>query len=325
MNTGTVKPARPAPPVLLISFKRPDLTRRMLENIRQAQPARFYAACDGPRLDRPDDAEKVRAVRSVIAEFGAALHPQTLYQETNLGCARGVSAAISWFFEHEEEGIILEDDCLPDQSFYPFCGELLERYRGVANVMQIAGYNALSGIREMEADYLFSHHGWQWGWATWRRAWLHFDLKMASWPDFKAQGLHQSAPFHPPRIRVTDEMYAGGCDTWDFQWQYAMAANYGLSVIPKYSLITNVGVGLGCTHGIERNASQDQHVRVRPVTFPLKHARFVIADPVYDGLWAARVHVTAARRARQFVGQLLQKCGLKQVVRKIMAFRRPGK
>lgn len=295
------------PPVLLIVFKRPDLTRKQLESIRAGKISRLYVACDGPRENRPEDKAKVDAVRRVIAEYESALQPITLYQETNLGCGKGVSTAISWFFEHEEEGIILEDDCYPDPSFYRFCGEMLERYRNVTNVMQVAGYNALSGACPIDADYRFSHCGWQWGWATWRRAWAFFDLKMASWPEFKRLGLHNSAPFCEPRIRVCDEMYEGGCDTWDFQWQYAMAANYGLSVIPRFSLITNVGVGFECTHGIECNVSQEQHVLVRPVNFPLKHPRFIIVDPVYDRLWMDKIEITAAKKLRQFLGKLLRK------------------
>ena len=100
----------PIPPVLLIVFRRPSLTRKMLESIRNAKPPRLYIACDGPRSNRSDDEEKVRAVRSVISEFADELHPMTLYQETNLGCGKGVSTAITWFFEHEEEQTIGEGE-----------------------------------------------------------------------------------------------------------------------------------------------------------------------------------------------------------------------
>ncbi len=309
-NDKARSPDVPIPTVLLIAFRRPALTRKMLESIREAKPPRLYIACDGPRPDRPDDEERVRAVRAVIAEFADDLHPITCYQEKNLGCGKGVSTAISWFFEHEEEGIILEDDCYPDPSFYRFCGEMLERYRNIANVMQVAGYNAISGACPIDADYLFSHFGWQWGWATWRRAWQHFDLKMNSWPEFKRMGLQKSTAFNNKRIRVFEEMYAGKCDTWDYQWHYAVASNYGLSIVPKFSLITNIGVGLDCTHGVECNASQDQAVTARPVVFPLKHNRFVVPDPYYDRLIVKKCKSSLTTIARKCIGNFLRELGL---------------
>lgn len=303
------------PPVLLIVFRRPELTRKMMESIRTAKPARLYVACDGPRAGRPDDEERVRAVRAIVAEYENDLHPITRYQTQNLGCGKGVSTAISWFFEHEEEGIILEDDCYPDPSFYRFCGEMLVRYRNVTNVMQVAGYNAASGVFPIDADYRFSHYGWQWGWATWRRAWSHFDLTMTSWPEFKMMGLHKCAAFYEDRIRVFDEMYEGKCDTWDYQWQYAMAANYGLSVVPTYSLTKNVGVGIDCTHGVECHAGQDQAVLVKSVNFPLKHNRFVVADPIYDRCLINICRQSACRRVKSLIGSLLRKCGILRAVR----------
>lgn len=298
------------PPVLLIVFRRPELTRKMLESIRAAKPPRLYVACDGPRAGRADDEERVRAVRAIVAEYENDLHPITRYQTQNLGCGKGVSTAISWFFEHEEEGIILEDDCYPDPSFYRFCGEMLARYRNVTNVMQVAGYNAMSGACPIEADYRFSHYGWQWGWATWRRAWAQFDLTMASWPEFKKLGLHKCAAFYEDRVRVFDEMYEGRCDTWDYQWQYAMAANYGLSVVPVHSLITNVGVGLGCTHGIECGESLDLKVCIRPVSFPLRENQFVVPDPAYDRHLVHAFRTSWPIRIKQWVFALLKRWGM---------------
>jgi hypothetical protein len=311
------------PPVLLIVFRRPELTRKMLESIRSAKPARFYVACDGPRAGRPDDEERVRAVRASVAEYENDLHPIKLYQEQNLGCGKGVSTAISWFFEHEEEGIILEDDCYPDPSFYRFCGDMLSRYRDVTNVMQVAGYNALSGACPINADYRFSHYGWQWGWATWRRAWAHFDLGMETWPEFKKQGLCKCASFCDARNRVCDQMFASNAiDTWDFQWQYAMAANYGLSVIPKYSLIKNVGAGLDCTHGVEGAECRNIEVLVRPVGFPLNHPKFIVPDPTYDHMWEDKVRISTASKLRQCISYLLRMMGLMGLVKAALRGRR---
>lgn len=297
-----------APPVLLIVFRRPDLTRQLMDSIRQARPAKLYVACDGPRLGHTGDVEKVGAVRDVIREFSEELHPITLFQETNLGCGKGVSRAISWFFEHEEEGIILEDDCLPDPSFYRFCGEMLSRYRKTSNVMQVAGYNHISGRYDQGADYFFTHYGWQWGWATWRRAWNHFDLAMSSWPEFKQKGLHRGPTFYPERVKVFDDMYAGKCDTWDYQWHYAIASNSGLSVVPRFSLVRNIGFGVGATHCSEVKGEEPDRISVQAISFPLRHSKFVYADPKYDQmLKRAVLHRSPLAKIKSHVAAFLRR------------------
>jgi hypothetical protein len=155
------------------------MVRQQLELLAAAGPLRCYVACDGPRTGNWAEAQAVASVQSVVAEYAKHLDLRTQFQEVNLGCGRGVSTAINWFFECETEGIILEDDCHPSAGFFAFCVELLERYRNVSHVMQIAGYNRLSPLDWIDSDYIFSNYGCQWGWATWRRAWDHFDLKMA--------------------------------------------------------------------------------------------------------------------------------------------------
>jgi hypothetical protein len=283
MSTLQAANAAVSPPVLLIAFRRPELTRRLLESIRAARPDRLYVACDGPRIGRAGEAEKVSAVHAVVAECVGDLNPVTLYRAENLGCGRGVSEAISWFFEHEEEGIILEDDCLPDASFYPFCAELLDRYRDVSNVMQVAGYNAFANGVLRPSDYSFTSYGYQWGWATWRRAWRHFDLAMASWPAFKALGYHRGPAFNRDRVRLLDATYSGQVDTWDYQWAFAMAAESGLSAVPHGNLVINLGMnGPDGTHYTEIQSVSRVPSTVTPVTFPLRHPQFVYADPEYD-------------------------------------------
>lgn len=269
--------------VLVIGFRRPVLLERLLERVWAARPARCYVACDGPNPNQPADVDAVTRVRATINDWSSRLEPRTLFQDTNLGCGRGVSTAISWFFEHESEGIILEDDCLPDPSFFPFCAELLERYRDVSHVMQVAGYNLIAARPSAGSDYVFSNYGWQWGWATWQRAWRHFDLGMSQWPAFKKQGLHRGPVFPEDRIKVLDATHAGTVDTWDYQWAFAMAAQSGLSVVPRVNLVANVGFeGPGGTHYGARGGRRPRQPPAESLEFPLRHPDFLIADPEFD-------------------------------------------
>jgi hypothetical protein len=208
----------------------------------------------------------------------------TLFREEHLDVATSISSAITWFFECVEAGIILEDDCLPDATFFPYCGEMLDRYRNDTHVMQVAGYNLLSGEYNSGADYHFSHFGWQWGWASWRRAWERFDVKMKSWPKFKGLGFHQNFPFYPQRNSVFDATYEGKVATWDYQWHYAVASNSGLSVVPTFSLVENIGFGSDATHQSNTTIGERYRVPVRSMSFPITHCPFVFADPRYDRL-----------------------------------------
>jgi hypothetical protein len=282
MNDQEHRYTNQTPPVLLLTFSRPDQAARVLERIKGARPRVLYVACDGPRSGRTDDVANVNAIHTMIDQIDWCANVKTLFRDINLGCGRAVSEAITWFLADADEGIILEDDCLPDPSFFPFCAEMLDRYRNTTNVMQIAGYNLLSGKYDPGSDFFFSQFGWQWGWATWKRAWDNFDLKMTSWPEFKKRGFHHVPPFCFLRTSVFDRTYAGKIGTWDFQWAYAVMTNSGLSIVPRYSLTENIGFGAGATHGTNVQAGIRFRVTVRSVVFPLKQSQFLYSDPLYD-------------------------------------------
>jgi hypothetical protein len=269
------------PPVLFIVFRRPDITRAVWAAIRSANPVRVYVACDGPRPAKQGETDQVQRVRDLIDGDSEGLDVRRLYQPTNLGCGRGVSTAISWFFEHEPEGIILEDDCLPDPTFFSFCAELLERYRDDTNVMQIAGFNPLDAPQAWASDYVFSQYGWQWGWASWRRAWRHFDLAMASWPEFKQAGLDRGSNFWPARVAILDKTFHGEVDTWDYQWAYTMASRWGVSAVPRLSLIQNIGLGEG-THYQGRQGCPTATPLAGALPGPLRHPGFIVPSPDFD-------------------------------------------
>lgn len=286
------------PPVLLLTFNRPDNVMRVLERIKNSKTQTLYVACDGPRAGNKEDILKIKAIHEIIANIDWCANVKTLYRESNLGCGHAVSQAITWFMENTAEGIILEDDCLPDPTFFPFCGEMLNRYRNTTNVMQIAGYNMMSGQYETDSDYLFSQLGWQWGWATWKRAWDHFDITMTKWPLFKEYGFQKYHPFSQERVDIFDRTHAGKVDTWDYQWQNAIAICNGLSVVPVFSLIENIGFGLDATHGQHPDVGQRFLVPVQPLQFPLKHCPFQYPDQQYDCLLAKKTHPPIALLSR---------------------------
>jgi hypothetical protein len=168
-------------------FRRPDFTSRVFEQIRNVRPARLYIAADGPRSGREGEQQLCIETRAIIEQIDWDCELKTLFREKNLGCKMAISSAIDWFFEQEEEGIILEDDCLPNQSFFRFCDTMLEKYRNDDRIRHISGCNLQHGKKWGTASYYFSNLTHAWGWANWRRVWKDYDrdLKLYDTKDVK--------------------------------------------------------------------------------------------------------------------------------------------
>lgn len=230
-------------PILLLVFNRPQQTIRILESIRQQQPARLFIAADGPRYGKPGEATLCRETRDAILQrLDWTCEVRTLFRDRNLGCAFAVSSAIDWFFSQVEEGIILEDDCLPDPSFYNFCDTLLERYRYNTQVMHIGGTNYQAGIARGNASYYFSRYAHIWGWATWKRAWKYYDFTLLSYRNTPSDDI-------PPQFkRDLNAFYEQKMDTWDTQWFLSVLFNKGFVITPNTNLIRNIGYGKEATH-----------------------------------------------------------------------------
>lgn len=242
---------QPTTPILFCIFNRPELTARVFEEIRKCKPKTLFVASDGPRSTHPEDEPKVEAARNVIDSIDWDCDLKTRFLPNNLGCKQAMSSAISWAFEHAEELVILEDDCLPDPSFFAYCSSLLERYRENEEVMMVSGNN-FQPSRRSDASYYFSRWTHIWGWATWKRAWQHFDVDVSSWPQLKREKKLQSV-FRDPEeyahwAKTLDSQFAGDIDTWDFPWAYAVWANDGLAILPERNLVTNIGFGTDATH-----------------------------------------------------------------------------
>jgi len=240
-------------PILLMIFNRPDTTARVLDAIKYAQPKQLFVACDAPREYKDGEAEKVAETKALIKSMiDWECDVQTLYRDKNLGCKKAVSSAIDWFFEHVEQGIILEDDCVPDKTFFNYAEELLKKYKDDELVMHIGGSNFQHGKIRGDASYYFSRYNHIWGWATWRRAWEHYDVAIPDFPQFvkdkKINEIWDKKYIQDIWLDKFESVYEKKVDTWDYQWTYAIWKNNGLSIIPNKNLITNIGFGEDATH-----------------------------------------------------------------------------
>lgn len=270
-------------PVLLLAFNRPDTTRRVLEAIAQAKPRQLFVASDGPRASHSTDAELVAQTRREVAEavtWDCELH--TLYREENQGLKQGVIGAIDWFFEHVPEGIILEDDCVPHPDFFPYCEELLERFRDDERVWAIQGDNSAKARLGGTASYSFIPYALIWGWATWRRAWQHLDRDLEQWR--KIRSTPEVKKIFPDRIErrlrseALDGLLANPESTWDYQWSFTVSLHRGLTTIPRKNLVSNVGWGRpDATH--TKGTGQRQDAPTFSI-LPLVHPSRVEKDPL---------------------------------------------
>lgn len=289
-------------PVLFLVFNRPHTTEKVFRAIREARPSRLYVAADGPREDRDGEAELSQETRRVATNVDWNCQVNTLFRTSNLGCKRAVSSGIDWFFEHEAEGIILEDDCLPSMSFFRFCDELLSYYRGDSRVGMISGHNKKQRWRCSEADYFFSHFGGIWGWATWRRAWANMDVELTRLNDaVRAKSLRHLLGWQRGRAREETLLHAiDHVDTWDYQWTFARNIGNQISCVPCTSLIENIGFGADATHTTTQSTRGGT---AEELSFPLRHNTIMVADSEYDELFVpvSAPPVEALRRLKRRV------------------------
>lgn len=270
-------------PILFLIFNRPELTRIVFDRIREIRPKRLYVAADGPRRGNYADAISCRLTREAIkVDWDCELN--LLFREENLGCGKAVSGAITWFFEQEEKGIVLEDDCLPAHSFFPYCKELLDKYEHDERVFHIGGVNFQDGIRRGKGSYYFSAIPHIWGWATWRRAWKKYDFNIRNFGSFNRENridaYHDDASVKQHWLNTFKAMSRHSIDTWDHQWTFAMLDNGALAITPNLNLVTNIGFGADATHTTTANQYAD--VKANEIQFPLQHPEPVKQDKTAD-------------------------------------------
>jgi len=286
-----LKPRTMKTPVALIIFNRPDCASRVLDAIALAKPEKFLVIADGARADRPGEAEKCAATRAVIERVNWDCEVLTNYSEANLGCGLRPLTGINWVFERVEEAIILEDDCLPHPSFFPFCEELLGRYRDDERVMMVGGVNFLGEWKTPHQSYHFSLFGSSWGWASWRRAWRLNDYDMKLWPVVKEEGLLARLFPDPSDRRYWEGVFQSVYDrqipgVWDYQWLLACWINSGFRLFPEVNLISNIGYRDDATHTF--GDSPFANMRTAEISFPLRHPPFVMRSVEADRLIQAK-------------------------------------
>lgn len=269
-------------PVAFLIFNRPALTGRVFERIREAKPPKLLIVADGPRTNHPDDAEKCRLARKIV-DAGVDWPCDVLrnYSETNLGCRRRVARGLDWVFDQVEEAIILEDDVLPHPTFFPYCEELLERYRVDERLMVICGAKFFQEELSLGASYAFARFPLVWGWASWRRAWRHYDVEMQRWPAIRQQGglsaLLEDSAWARHLQPAFEETFSGRCDTWDTQLTFDCLRQSGLAIYPAVNLVSNIGFGADATHTIADTGATNC-LPTSAMTFPLTHAQEVFPD-----------------------------------------------
>ena len=235
-------------PVLFIIFRRMDTAQKVFNEIRKAKPEMLFVAADAARPGKPGESEQCEKLRNwVIENIDWECELKTLFQEKNLGCGMGVKTAIDWFFENVEEGIILEDDCVPHQDFFYFCSELLEYYRYDTRITCISGNNFQFGREYGDASYYFSRYPNTWGWASWRRAWKIFDFDMKTFTEFKKEKiitrLFPEKYIQKRWLDLFQKVYNKNPNfsVWDIQWTYAAFINNTLSISPQNNMVSNIG------------------------------------------------------------------------------------
>lgn len=298
-------------PVTLIIFNRPDFTERVLAQIAQAKPEKLFVVADGPRPDKPGDLEKCDAARAVIdkVDWDCEVHKE--YSDVNLGCGQRPATGISRAFEQVDRSVILEDDVIPHPSFFRFCDELLERYCEDERVMQVCGHNYQLGQKRGPYSYYFSRYNiCAGGWATWRRAWKHFDFRMKLWPVLKEtsflKDLLEDGELIAKWTRTLDTAFSGQptssdavtTDYWDYQWNFAIWSQSGMSICPNTALVSNIGYREDGTH--TKAPNRWANLPVGEMEFPLEHPPYVVrnreADYYFIELARQRAKTAKARQ-----------------------------
>ena len=238
--------------IIFLVFNRPECTAKVFERIAAARPENLLLVADGPRTGLSNDAGRVALVRDIISKVDWPCTVYCNFSEQNLGCRARVSSGLDWAFGIVEDAIILEDDCVPDVSFFEFCQTLLDQHRFDPRVMHIGGVNFQRKIQHTADSYYYSKYQHVWGWATWRRAWRFYDLGMTQWRNLKSSGWLKT--ICPDKIEleywtdIFDRAYKGEINTWDYQWNFACWTQGGVAVVPLVNLVENIGFGLDATH-----------------------------------------------------------------------------
>lgn len=312
-------------PVVLIAFNRPDKIRRTLERVRGAQPKQVFLLVDAPRDGRDDDAEKCAAVRKELDAIDWDCQVRERVPESNLGCEANIETGLDWVFSQVDRAIILEDDCMPDPSFFPYAAELLERYADDERIWQVSG--SVCDVPKHhfgDNSYAFSRQGAVWGWATWARAWKAHravftrDHATHGWGNTMAP--QRAEPIVVPAdalaTPVGRKFYQDVADTtdgnlfsWDAHFWLTIVASRGYAISPAVNMVENIGMGADATH----TATDKATAPAGAITFPLKHPSTV---DINEGLEIEQELnlVRGQGRLARFVGKVVGRGRLREAL-----------
>lgn len=304
-------------PVLLIVFNRLDTVKRVFEPIRAAKPKRLYVAADGPRKDRAGEAERCAVVREwILSQIDWDCDVRTRFLDENIGCGLGPSTAISWMFETEERGIILEDDCVPHPDFFVFAEMMLEKYADHVDIMAVNSSN-FQPISRGDGSYYFSmQNGPFCAWATWKDAWKAFDYSMGRYPR-SLMARNMTWYYHVTKrekkwwLGIYDNLLADRYEgsSWDYQFIFAIWANKGKSIVPNSNLSTNIGFGPEATHTTNPDAvtANCPMQGILPIVEPSSERISREADLFYHDFYYDRFveHVSVMQRIKRAIKKRL--------------------
>jgi hypothetical protein len=293
-------------PILLLIYDRPNTVKQVMSVLRVIQPRHLYVAADGARPDRPNDKANCLAARKVATDISWSCELKTLFRGENLGCRRAVSEAIDWFFDKVEEGIILEDDCVPDPSFFRYAQELLCRFREDERIMVIAAQHFHGDAHRPPHSYFFSRYNHCWGWASWRRSWKLYDKNMSLWPALRNTdwllGIgNGSRQFQNYWTDIFNLAHAGKIDSWAYRWTFSCWVQNGLSILPSKNLVANIGFGENATH-TKGSSNIDLISPLEHLDFPLEHPPCLVRDTEADA-WSDRhlFHINRWSTGKRFL------------------------
>jgi len=299
-------------PVLFLIFRRPHTTAKVFEKIRKVRPKKLYIAADGPRDWIPGEVDMVEATRKyVLNNIDWDCDVKTLFRDKNLGCGKAVSEAISWFFENEEKGIILEDDTVPSLSFFSFCEVLLEKYRDEKKIWHISACNFNYQSKD-NGDYFFSALPFVWGWATWADRWKHYDFEIKNMNDDSFIKDYWNGLNLLYWKKIFLKMKNKEIDTWDYQWIFTIWFYKGLAILPKVNMVENIGFDEFSTHLFKNTfklRSIDEYVQIR------KHPSDISRDTIADRYFMKNIFLP--KKPRGFIGMLMHGTKIGKILEKI--------
>lgn len=292
-------------PVAFIIFNRPETTQKVFDVIKEAKPPKLFVIADGPRNNKPGEKSACDEVRKLTEQVNWECEVFRNYSATNLGCKSRIVSGLDWVFQQTDNAIILEDDCLPDISFFRFCDELLEKYRNDEKVRMISG-NKVLYTYELKESYYFSRFVRIWGWATWKRVWKEYDANIPNWSSLRNSDLLSQILKTKAAVKywktILDEVKSGIIDAWSLQLQLDQFKNKGLTVIPSKNLVINLGFDNSDATNTKGSGGLYQKMKLESLTFPLSHP-----DLVEQNIEADEMEI-----------KLFHKFGFKEKIRRLL-------